>query len=100
MFYLICFVGVPDEFVITIKVEKCISHDLDLVIFVYVGAYCVEVFAGFDGFGNVCFNLLEMFVKRHLVERPPRNNIMFLCFGIGLPVGMIPRVGLSCRQYK
>ena len=99
MFALIGFVGVPNEFVITIKVEQCIFHDLDLVILVYVGTCCVKVFAGSDGFGNACFNLFEIFVKCILLKDLP-EVIMFLCFGIGLPVGMIPRVGLSCRQYK
>ena len=71
MFDLIGFVGVPNEFVITIKVEKCISHDLDLVMFVYVGACCVKVFAGLDGFGNACLNILEVFVKCILSEDLP-----------------------------
>ena len=71
MLYLICFVGVPDEFVITIKVKKCISYDLDLVILVYVGACCVEVFAGCDGFGKVCFNRFEIFVKGILLKDLP-----------------------------
>ncbi len=71
MFDLIGFVGVPNEFVITIKVEKCISHDLDLVILVYVGACCIECFAGLDGFGNTCFNLLEVFVKCILLKDLP-----------------------------
>ena len=68
MFDIIGFVGVPNEFVIAIKVEKGISYDLDLVILVYVGACRVEVVAGFDGFGNACFNLFKIFVKGILLS--------------------------------
>jgi hypothetical protein len=71
VFDLIGFVGVPNEFVITIKVEKCISHDLDLVILVYVGACRVECLAGLDGFGNTCFNIFETFVKGILLKDLP-----------------------------
>ena len=71
MFDLMCLVSVPNEFVTTIKVEKCISYDLGLVIFVYVGACCVECVAGLDGFGNACFNLFEIFVKGILLKDLP-----------------------------
>jgi len=71
VFDLICFVGVPNEFVITIKVKKGISYDLDLVVFVYVGACCVKGLAGLDGFGNACFNIFEVFVKGILLKDLP-----------------------------
>jgi hypothetical protein len=63
VFHLICFVRVPNEFVITKKVEKCIAHNFKLVVFVYVGACCVKGLAGLDGFGDACFDILEGFVK-------------------------------------
>ena len=71
MLYLIGFVGVPDEFVITIKVEKGVSYDLDLVILVDVGACRVECLAGLDGFGNTCVNIFETFVKGILLKDLP-----------------------------
>ena len=71
MLYLIGFVSVSDEFVTTIKVEKCIPHDLDLVILVYVGACRVECLAGLDGFGNTCFNIFETLVKGILLKDLP-----------------------------
>jgi len=71
VFDLIGFVGVPDEFVITIKVKKGISYDLDLVVFVNVGACCVKGLAGLDGFGNACFNIFEVFVKGVLLKDLP-----------------------------
>jgi hypothetical protein len=68
---LVGFVSVSNEFVLTIKVEKCIPHDLELVMFVNVGACRVKCFAGLNGSGHECFSILEVFVNCILLKDLP-----------------------------